>query len=109
VKLVQVVTTVAGELQVPEILRAEERYKIGERVALSVGTTDTVYEFVQTPKVLILHFYGADCYIDFNKDATDANSLLAPCGTFMTLAVEDVTKIVAKGVAELTLYVLTMV
>jgi len=68
-----------------------------------------VHEFVEPPKVLILHFYGADCYIDFNKDATDADSFLAPCGTFMTLAVEDLTKIVAKGVAALTLYILTMV
>jgi len=108
VKLVQVVYTIAGELEIPEIARVEERYKIGDRKALSVGTIDTTYTFIDKPKVIILYFEGASCYYDFDKDATDANSPKAPAGAFMTLGVEDVSKMVFKGTASLTVYILSL-
>jgi len=108
VKLVQVVYTIAGELEIPEIARVEERYKIGDRKALSVGTIDTTYTFIDKPKVIILYFEGASCYYDFDKDATDANSPKAPAGAFMTLGVEEVSKMVFKGTASLTVYILSL-
>jgi len=109
VKLVQVVYTIAGKLEIPEFARVEERYKIGDRKALSVGTTDTTYEFTTAPKVVILYFDGASCFYDFDKDATDADSPKVPAGTFITLGVEDVSKMVFKGTASLTVYILTLV
>jgi len=108
VKLVQVTYTVAGELKIPDFARVEERYKIGDRKALSVGTTDTTYTFSEKPKVIILYFEGASCYYDFDKDVTDSNSPKAPAGAFMTLGVEDVSKMVFKGTASLTVYILSL-
>jgi len=109
VKLVQVVYTVAGELEIPEFAQVEERYKIGERKALGVGTTDTTYTFTTTPKVITLYFKDADCYYDFDKDATDANSPRVAAGTYISLGVRDVKKMVFKGVASLTVYILTLI
>jgi len=109
VKAIQITTTIAGQLEFPEVGTVEERYAIGERKRLSVGTTDTPYTFTETPKVIIIYFEGAGCYYDFNKDATDDNSPKAPAGTFLTLGVKEVTKMVFKGVASLTVYILTLV
>jgi len=109
VRLVQVVVTPAGELQVPEFARVEERYKIGERKALSVGTTDITYTFTITPKIILLFFEGVACRYDFNKDATDADSPKVPANTFLSLGVIDVTKMVFKGEGSMTVYILTLV
>jgi len=109
VRLVQVVVTPAGELQVPEFARVEERYKIGERKAISVGTIDMAYTFTMVPKVILLYFEGAGCWYDFNKDATDADSPKVPANAFLSLGVMDVSKMVFKGEASLTVYVLTLV
>jgi len=109
VKLIQVVHTPKGKLEIPEVTRMEERYKISERKALSVGTTDVTYEFTTPPAVIICYFEGASCYYDFDKDATDADSPKAPAGGFLTLNVIDVSKMVFKGVASLTVYLLTLV
>jgi len=109
VKLVQVVHTIAGELKIPDFARVEERYEIGERKALSVGTVDKTHTFTIAPKVILLFFEGVACRYDFNKDATDADSPKVPANTFLSLGVEDVTKMVFKGEGSLTVYILALV
>jgi len=88
----------------------EERYKIGDRKALSVGTTDKTYTFTTPPAVIILYFEGDDYRYDFDKSATDADSPKAPKDTFLALNVKDVSSMVFKGLATGgTVYILTLI
>jgi hypothetical protein len=87
----------------------EERYRIGERKALAVGTRDVVYTFTSSPKVITAYFEGDDFRYDFNQDHTTTDSPKVPEGTFLALGVKEVSKMVFKGVSiGGTVYILTL-